>query len=514
MINGNFKQNFNQSLKKLIIIKEAIEKNLQNKQEFSSIIIRRLEVINDRVIELGENIKLLKKQIPNLQGQSKKIVNQIDDKSDEIDALKAQISKLNEQLKESRIYNGLKESKEVVDYRRQLNDLKTEHTDNLQKQQQVNDAKQNANLKAQQEENENKQKELIDEITAIKNNITTRENDTAKLNAAKEELEQKIFVLTSEIQKLKDDNYELTSIITNATSTIDAVVKLLEDLKNKETFEPGELEAKIRKIEESIIQINNEFLPLPQQYRPTQQYTPMQQDTSTPQSQLQQNTLQLFPPEPPKLEPRILEPRILEPSIPFPPITPRNETSPKPFPRTFNVLPSIPTEQQPPRITQLQPEINSQLQPEINSQLQPPRIPPQKPPRIPPQQPPRIPQQQQPEINSQLQPPKISQQQPPKISQKQLTPISEENELDDIDVEFPDQDSSEYEGGKKTKKNRKQKRGKKTKKNRKQKGGYIYKSNSKRRNIRTTTSRKSPTTPSRKSPTKSSRRNSARVKRI
>jgi hypothetical protein len=453
MSDGDFKQMFNKRLKELIDIKDAIEANIRNKQQFSIEIIQRLTAINERVKELGNYIRLLKKQIPNLQIQSNKNDNQIDDKSREINELKNEInqlksdaeSKTNESYRLSQVeiskVKGLQAK--IDDLTNQYNDLKKKQDstlkryEDLKKQQEAMSKQQQItnDTRIQIREKETAEKNVLnDRIKALEAELVEKTNNATQLQSQIQsqiddsqkliaEREGRINELITEITQLKKENEELRIIIINATKTINDVVEVLKILKERRSFEPGELEEKITAIEESIreiyttspnIRTNSDkstvfsFMKGPAGLPPPPSSQVYKNNTRTPRESVLPEESVLLPPLPPPNTPRILEtntPRILETNTP-------------------RILPSISEEGK------------------------------------------------------------------------------EGEDLEGIDLDFsgnPNETSTnESIGGKKTKKNRKLKRSNKTKKNRKQKGGYIYKSNSKRRNIRTTTSRKTPTTSSRK----------------
>jgi chromosome segregation ATPase len=97
MNKDQIKQNFQTSLQRLGEINTAIEANIRGKQEFSARIIQRLSEINDKVKQLGDAIKTLKDQLTDLQGQAAANNSQITDIGTEVNGLKAQIAQLTDQ---------------------------------------------------------------------------------------------------------------------------------------------------------------------------------------------------------------------------------------------------------------------------------------------------------------------------------------------------------------------------------------------------------------------------------
>ena len=97
MNKDQIKQNFQTSLQRLGEINTAIEANIRGKQEFSARIIQRLSEINDKVKQLGDAIKTLKDQLTDLQGQAAANNSQITDIGTEVNGLRAQIAQLTDE---------------------------------------------------------------------------------------------------------------------------------------------------------------------------------------------------------------------------------------------------------------------------------------------------------------------------------------------------------------------------------------------------------------------------------
>ena len=138
MSNPTFKQDFENSLQRLAQINTAIDANIKGKQDFSAMIIQKLSAINEKVKQLGDSINALKEQLTNLQTQAATNNSQIGDKSKEVENLTSQITQLTgdrdkclaelDQLKQqyqADVQDFQKRIDECEDKLRQLNDQNT-----------------------------------------------------------------------------------------------------------------------------------------------------------------------------------------------------------------------------------------------------------------------------------------------------------------------------------------------------------------------------------------------------
>jgi len=438
----SFKSAFETSLAELFRVKEEIENNIQNKEKFSGEILNRLEIINDKVKGLGNYINQLKLQLPILQRQSTQNDSQIRDKSANIIKSNFRMNSLNRDviiLKEEKlklISEVTKTKEQLKTLTEKLNDLTATQATALQQQQEVNNLDQQK-LNDKIASLEAKISELTSELEGKSSNVTDIQRQIQQLNEEKESLKNQIDILTKQINELINENKQLKDTIVKSTGVINDVTNLLNNLKDKASFIPGDLENKIKQIEYSISEIYKGFS--------------SQEDTisTTLNSEFsEKNISEILPPAPPPGTRQGTRQRTR--TVPGNKLGgPLNSKRGYVDTQTSQLAPDTQTSQLAPDTKTSQVALSREGQPE--------------------------------EI---------------------LNPSEIDVDFDDDNERGPDDGSSSVpqtpRGGKKTKKNRKLKRGKKTKKNIKQKGGYIYKSNSKRRNIRTTTSRKTPTTSSRK----------------
>jgi DNA repair exonuclease SbcCD ATPase subunit len=84
---NQIKADFEASLRKFGLINDALAKNIENKRDFSRLIIDRLGRINQLIQELAGKIKMLKDELANLKGRVASNVTEIDDKNREMQDL-------------------------------------------------------------------------------------------------------------------------------------------------------------------------------------------------------------------------------------------------------------------------------------------------------------------------------------------------------------------------------------------------------------------------------------------
>ena len=94
---NNFLQEFQQNLDKLVQINNIVDKNIQERKNFTSIVVTKLGQINQSVRSLSDKIKTLKTLADQLQGQVSSNTNDIGQKQSQITALQAQIQDLTRQ---------------------------------------------------------------------------------------------------------------------------------------------------------------------------------------------------------------------------------------------------------------------------------------------------------------------------------------------------------------------------------------------------------------------------------
>ena len=99
---NQIKADFEASLRKLGLINDAIAKNIENKRDFSRLIIDRLGRINQLIQELAGKIKMLKDELANLKGRVASNVTEIDDKNREMRDLARELQEMTLRNNEAR----------------------------------------------------------------------------------------------------------------------------------------------------------------------------------------------------------------------------------------------------------------------------------------------------------------------------------------------------------------------------------------------------------------------------
>jgi chromosome segregation ATPase len=305
MSDQNFKQNFDNSLKRLGGINEAIQANITSKQAFSKNIIAKLSEINEKVKQLGESIKSLKEQLTTLQAQSNDNTSQIGNKSKELDVLKAQITQLTEaktnaiaeldQIKQKYTVD-ITEKQTLIDQceekfraltvdnaaiSKERDTLRSELTQTgeqganhaeeikkltaqnaqqlLEKDEQLRmlQEKNNAEMKQLQEAIAAKDTEIQQKSVEAGNNVAQIQEEIKQLTTENQSKQQIIEKLQGDITALKNENQVLIERIIAATQAINDATNSLEVLNDPTAFNEKELAVKFQEIEASIQEISS-----------------------------------------------------------------------------------------------------------------------------------------------------------------------------------------------------------------------------------------------------------------
>ena len=304
MSGTNFKQNFDESLKRLGGINEAIQANIQSKRDFSDKIIAKLSEINEKVKQLGESIKSLKEQLNTLQAQSNDNTSQIGNKSKEVDVLKAQITQLTEaktnaiaeldQIKQKYTVDiaqkqtlideceakfiKLTDENAVISAERdtlrseltQTGEQGSNHAEEIKKltaqnaqqllekdeQLRLLQEKNNAEMKQLQEAIEAKDNEIQQKSAEAGNNASQIQGQIEKLTSENQSKQQMIEKLQGDITALQNENKDLIDRIIAATQAIIDATNSLEVLNDPAAFNEKELAIKFGEIEASIENIS------------------------------------------------------------------------------------------------------------------------------------------------------------------------------------------------------------------------------------------------------------------
>ena len=284
----NFLNNFEKSLKRLETINDIVNKNLQNKKDFSQMILNKLIGINNQIKGLAENINKLNTKVVELQKYVDQNADACKEKTDEITELTKKYESLQKEKAEVLTeFNALKtkcqddmkakqieidnleeklrkitEEKNLLDNELKILKEKGDSDDRITKQ-----AEQfQAQLSKIEEENNRKIAELTNTIEEKDKQIN--ELNEKLLNATKEasehkslldqqssETAQNIQQLKDQIAKLEEENKNLINRIIYATDAINAAVDNLNKLS--EVSDTKEIDNVFESIEESINNISN-----------------------------------------------------------------------------------------------------------------------------------------------------------------------------------------------------------------------------------------------------------------
>jgi len=95
--NDSFLQEFQANLGRLIQINTIVDKNIEDKKNFTNSIVTKLGEINQTIKTLGNKINVLKTSADQLQAQVNANSNDIGQKQSQMDALLSQVQSLTEE---------------------------------------------------------------------------------------------------------------------------------------------------------------------------------------------------------------------------------------------------------------------------------------------------------------------------------------------------------------------------------------------------------------------------------
>lgn len=242
----DFLQKFQTSMDKLSNINAIIQKNIQDKQNFSSMIINNLSEINKKIRSLADAIKGLKSQVDDLKNQVNNNSTGISDKESQIKDLQTQISQLNtdkqalvEQyntLKDKTVTDAADKQKTIDNYEAQIQKL-TSDNDAMSKQVEAlnNELSGKGDMSAKHAEE--LQKQAADFQQKMNDQITQNQAKIDSLTKSIEEKDQQINTLQQELQKAKDETASHIQTITDtqnqSTSSISQLQQQVETLKQQ-----------------------------------------------------------------------------------------------------------------------------------------------------------------------------------------------------------------------------------------------------------------------------------------
>lgn len=99
-LNADFLQQFQRNLSSLTQIKTAISKNIQDRKNFTTTIVSRLSQINEKINSLTTQIKALKTLSDQLKNQVNDNNSNIGEKQTQLDSLNSQIQRLSQEKQE------------------------------------------------------------------------------------------------------------------------------------------------------------------------------------------------------------------------------------------------------------------------------------------------------------------------------------------------------------------------------------------------------------------------------
>jgi uncharacterized coiled-coil DUF342 family protein len=283
---GDLKSEFQRQITTLDqAITNAVETNTQSKREFSTTVIDGLTAINQRIMELANDIRQLKDELAGLQNQvvgnngqiennntrlreleaqNAQLTTQRDAAVDELDRLKqqymadtqdfqkrideceGQLRKLTEQM------TTITTERDAL--RNELNgkgDLANEHATQLQNLSAAHEQQ----LRAQEEDCNRRLQELQAQIQPLRDEIVTKDAEIAKLTLEasnySSELQRRIEELTIQnnanedrirqiyeaAHVLETENRELIALIREATESIRTAISRLAEFNNPASFD-------------------------------------------------------------------------------------------------------------------------------------------------------------------------------------------------------------------------------------------------------------------------------------
>ena len=210
----DYLQNFQASMDKLSNLNTIIQKNIQDKQNFSSMVVNKLGDINTKIRSLAESIKGLKSQVDDLKNQVTNHTTGINDKETQIQQLQAQITQLTTD-KQTLIdeYNTLKDqtTADIADKQKKIDASEAQiqkltldnETLTNQVQSLTTELSSHGDISAQHAKE--LQKQATDFQEKINEQIAQNNEKINALTKSIEEKDQQIATLQDELQKAKDE---------------------------------------------------------------------------------------------------------------------------------------------------------------------------------------------------------------------------------------------------------------------------------------------------------------------
>lgn len=274
---NDFIQQFEASMSRLAEIRKGIQANLEIKEQFSNKIKQSLGEINNRLVNLIQQIATLKETADNLQQQVDSNNTSMGDKDAQIQALKDQISQLQAEY-ENRISQLNDEKKQLVESATKQQQLIDELEGKLRNITSERDAlsnelqgkgeqsKQHADeIQRLVQEAQNKENELLQKINeceakiqGFEQQLNDKDAEIAKLNkdleTAQSESQNASEILKEQIEKLTQVNGHLIERIVQATRAINEAADDLDAISKSvpNATTQQEVDDLIEQIEKSI----------------------------------------------------------------------------------------------------------------------------------------------------------------------------------------------------------------------------------------------------------------------
>lgn len=311
-----FLVDFQDKMTKLNSVKQAIASSIDFKQKFSDELKTQISGINNKLQQLAGLINTLKSTASTLQGQIGTNSTAITDKENQIKALQGQITQLTKERDDlANQLNAQKASlqQEIDQRQKKIDDCEAQLLDITQKYS-TETAKSTA-LEAQLKDSGDKNQQSLDQInkltadsqknlqdqaanlgqkiTAYEQQIQTleqqvqdKDNQIQQLHntttAGQTQLQGQIKNLEDEVQKLKNENSKLEQALNAATQAIDEAAddlkKLMDSVPNAQT--KADIDGLINGLDNQIQQLINDL-----QNNPSQPATSSSTSSSVPQAQ-------------------------------------------------------------------------------------------------------------------------------------------------------------------------------------------------------------------------------------
>jgi len=224
--NQAFLQEFQGNMQRLSQINGIIQKNIQDRKDFSGYIIEKLGTINQSIVALAGKIKALKNLVDQLQTTVNTNSGNIEQKDQEIAALRAQIQKLledQEALKQQ--YDALQKKcrDDLANNQQQISDL----TAQIQKCNADNEALRDR-IQILEDELKNTGIEGTKNVEALKKQADEFKKIVDDLTA---ENNKKITALNEAIQAKNEENVRISDTLRQAEANYQATKEELDRVK-------------------------------------------------------------------------------------------------------------------------------------------------------------------------------------------------------------------------------------------------------------------------------------------